>query len=294
MRFDIDLGLVTNSLSIVVNPFSFGLSEIGAAMFPNGSITAALRRGNAPNIYQNDSAATYQNNEMTLSISDPIPGAWYLSVYNSLNQTIKYTVVFTNTSCPSNTAGPNCTSSVIDLTNVYNVSSYTGTGDYQYFTLRNTSDLIVGVSTEKAEGIAPPIYASFLNYPTSDSNLISASGQVSNYLFGSTDLGNMTWRVAVLASSGQVFYIWANTNCPNNCMGDNYGAGNKTYGTCDAYTGLCACNSRYGNLTCTRTGLAVVWIVLIVIACAIILAIAVGVPVACYLRNRNRSRYERV
>jgi len=284
----------TAELSININLLSGGLSNLDAT-FPNGSITVALRRGNAPNYYQNDTSATYMPGmPVSLSIIDPFPGYWYLSVNNHLNQNVEYVASFFVKTCLANQAGPNCTSSVMDLTNVFNATLVTGTGDYQYFTLRNKTSLIVGVATEKLTDMAPALLASFKNYPTNDSYLVSSSGDIANYIFGTFDLQNVTWNIGVWANEGQEYYIWANNNCPNGCMGKNFGEGNKTYGTCDTYTGLCDCESHYGNLTCTRTGLAVIWIVLIVIACAIILAIAVGVPVACYLRNRNRSRYERV
>jgi len=275
------------------------LSDLSdAVVFPNNSISFALRRGNAPNHAQpnQNDAQTYNvmgTNTMTFSIEDPFPGNWYFSVFNRMNTSINYNSVLFNTSCPMGTAGPNCTSSVFDMTNVYNASYFVGVGDYQYFTLKNASEIIVGVATEKLVDLAPIVLASFLNWPTNDSYLLGSSGNTTNYIFATSGVPNTTWNIAVWASSGQEYYIWANGNCPNNCMGD-YGSGNNTNGVCNTYMGICECKSRYGNLTCTRTGLAVVWIVLIVIACAIILAIAVGVPVACYLRNRNRSRYERV
>jgi len=168
----------------------------------------------------------------------------------------------------------------------------TGTGDYQYYTIRNVTDLMVGTATEEQSNLAPPLTASYLNYPTNGSNMIAASGLATNFLSGSTQYPQ-DWNVAVYADQGVTYYIFANTYCPNGCQGEEYG-NNETYGTCNEYTGVCSCESHYGNLNCIRTSLAVVWIVLIVIACAIILAIAIGVPVAIWLRNRNRSRYERV
>jgi len=280
-----------NSLTAVVTVISTPLPDISEALF-NGSITVALRRDNSPNIFQNDSWAIYTEGPITLSITDPIAGNWYLSVFNNLLTTVTYTIEFKATMCTDGKIGPFCNSTVVDLTSVNNATSYIGNGDYQYFIVRNSSELTIGVATEKLDVIAPTALASFVNYPVNDSYLLSASGQIANYIHASY-YTNVTWRIAVWAYEGQEFYVWVNTECPNNCMGSDV-SGNKTYGTCNPYNGMCVCNKHYANLTCTRSGLAVVWIVLIVIACAIVLAIAVGVPIACYLRNRNRSRYERV
>jgi hypothetical protein len=302
------VGAFTLQKNILTNRFYVSITFTGTKNFdelsdavslPNNTVSVALRRGNAPNHFQPDQndALAYNvmgTNTIVLSIDDPFPGNWYFSVYNHLNNTLNFDSLVYNTSCAMGTAGPLCNSTVLDLTGVQNATYMMGIGDYQYFTLKNASDIIVGVATEKLVDIAPIVLASFLNWPTNDSYLLGSSGNTTNYIFASSGVANTTWNVAVWAYSGQEYYIWANGNCPNNCMGDYTAGSNSTNGVCDAYSGVCQCNSRYGNLTCTRTGLAVVWIVLIVIACAIILAIAVGVPVACYLRNRNRSRYERV
>jgi len=257
------------------------LTDISDAVLPNGTITVALRRDNAPNMFQNDSWAIYSGAPIALSIINPIPGNWYLSVYNNINVQVAYSVGLMYTTCLSGTFGESCNSTVIDLTNVNNATSYTGNGDYQYFIVRNSTELTFGVATEKLDVTAPSALASFVNYPVNDSFLVAARGGIANYIFASTD-DQVNWNIAVWAYQGQEYYVWVNTNCPNNCMGSDM-SGNKTYGTCNPYTGMCVCSKHYANLTCTRSGLAVVWIVLIVIACAIVLAIAVGVPIACYL-----------
>jgi len=291
MNFTLFPQILTSQLSVVINlvtsPSPF------ATTFPNGSITAALRRGNSPNADQFDFSGSYlSGSPLQFAISDPFPGDWYLAVTNNLQITVSWTVVFTNTSCKAGTVGPSCNSTLTDLTNILNATNMIGTGDYQYFIVKNTTELIVGVGTADLEEIAPTLLVSLFNWPTNQSALVASKGQKVNYIFASNNLNITTWNIAVWAYEGQEYLIWANVHCANNCSG-KYGSG-ENYGTCNTYNGLCQCNKHYGGLTCTRTGLAVVWIVLIVIACAIILAIAVGVPVACYLRNRNRTRYERV
>jgi len=284
-----------NLLQVVVDlrETNYFIPHLGPS-FDNGSYTVSIRRGNTPTPDYNDGSASYAVGQPTIiNIEDPLGGFYFLEITNTLNVSIPYTLNVALSNCPANLYGPFCNATASDLTNQINVTTATGTGFYQFYQVLNKGQLVVGTASyENSESIAPPIVASFLNYPTNDSNMFSASNSATNYLFATTNM-TVNWFIAVTAAPGENYYIWANTNCPNDCQGENFG-NNDTYGSCDTYTGICNCNSHYGNLTCTRTGLAVVWIVLIAIAAAIVLAIAIGVPVACYLRNRNRSRYERV
>jgi len=269
------------------------LEMIGVGAYPNGALVASVRRGNAPNANQSDAVGSYvAGSPMVITMQDPLPGYYYVLLQNTYNGALNYTALFVNTSCGMNLAGPNCSSPVMDLTGNTALVNMVGIGNYQYFTVNETNQLVVGVGTTKVQTAAPILLASFLNWPTNSSFMAGMSGNPVNFIWAETDF-NVTWQIGVWAYTGMEYSIWTYYHCPNNCMGTGKNS-TSTYGTCNQYTGFCECNSHYGNLTCTRTGLAVVWIVLIVIACAIVLAIAIGVPLACYLRNKRRSRYERV
>jgi len=189
--------------------------------------------------------------------------------------------------------------------------------------------LKIGTGTKNLKAVAPAIVASTVYWPSNESNTVSSNNRtvnlISAYSYYATDSNgkkhdsenvapvddadnefgkhghhpnpppppSQIWYVAIAAPSGFSYYIWSGTSCANNCQIPGQ-SGNSTHGACDETSGYCMCNKHYGNLWCTRTGLATVWIVLIVIACAIVLAVAIGVPVACYLKNRRRARYERV
>lgn len=129
--------------------------------------------------------------------------------------------------------------------------------------------------------------------------MVSSSGKAVNFIFTSApaSVSNVTWYIATSYEDGEDYVVWANIACPNLCQGDDYPSANATEdtkGQCDEQSGVCTCDDGYDELTCTKSGLAVVWIVLIVIAALIILAVAIGVPVGCYLRSRRKARYERV
>jgi hypothetical protein len=200
--------------------------------------------------------------------------------------------------------GSNCSislSNITDLTGNRNLTTMTGTGDYQYFMVR-APILIFGAATQKLDVVGPAITASYVNLPTNNSNLLAADGDEVNYIWTDAEfipqgIINMTWFVSVYFIDGEDYVVWANIHCANLCEGDDYLTPNATAnanGRCDTQSGVCYCDDDFNDLTCTKKGLAVVWIVLIVIAAVIILAIAIGVPVACYLRNKRRARYERV
>jgi len=180
------------------------------------------------------------------------------------------------------------------------MTSFQATGNLQYFAYYNET-LQIGVGYEDLSQSAPALYASLYNwpFPTNQSNGYMAGGpsqgSAVNFLNLQLPGFSSNWFIAVQAPANTTFYLWIGMVCPNNCEGNDFASsGNNTHGTCNLSSGTCTCEKHYKNLSCTPSGLAVVWIVLIVIACAIILAIAVGVPVACYLRNRRRARYERV
>lgn len=229
---------------------------------------------------------------------------------------------------------PTCVTSnatASDLSNITSATIQTGNGNYQYFFMSGPT-LKVGTGTKNLKAIAPSIVASPVYWPSNESNFVSSMNRtvnlISAYSFyvpnndnghhhkkdddsdnaavddADNDFGkhhhpkpppvvNQIWYVAISAPSGFSYYLWSGTSCANNCQIPGQ-SGNSTHGACDETSGYCQCNKHYGNLWCTRTGLATVWIVLIVIACAIVLAVAIGVPVACYLKNRRRARYERV
>jgi len=279
-------------------------ADLNGAGIPNGTVEVYLRQGNSPNSEQFNAMGVYNGQPLVLSIQNPQHGDWYLSVNNKNNATLAINVTFSSTSCPNMTFGTNCTGTAIDLSAVFNATQFVGTNDYTYFSLSSTATLLVGTGTNDLEVEAPIILASVLPpatnatafqpdasyYPTNTSYQLRSMGGSSNFISAQADF-NATWHISVWAPQGMVFMIWANTPCPSNCQGES---STEAYGTCDSYSGVCTCDSRYGDLTCTQTGLAVVWIVLISVAAAIILAIAIGVPVACYLRNKQRARYERV
>jgi len=285
----------SNQFKVVVNSTA---DSITAATGSNVQMYA--RRGAAPSSSLYDAMAAYDNttNSYILSVYQPIFGTWYLSVVNEDSAPATLMLNATVTSCQNKTFGPNCNislDSVLDLTNNVSLVEVTGTGNYQYFMV-SSDTLIFGAGTEDLDVEGPALTASFFNFPTNQSNLISAQGNDVNFIWSSVPKGvNITWFVSAWFENGETYYVWANVNCPNLCEGDDYLKANATsYGTCNAQTGTCTCDDGYGDLTCTKQGLAVVWIVIIVIATIVILAIAIGVPVACYIKNKKRARYERV
>jgi len=263
--------------------------------YPNGALVLRIRRGNSPTtVIYDASASSNGTQQLVITLLDPLPGAYYVSLYNNQTTSLSYSVDFWNSTCAQGKAGPFCNSTVIDLSGAPNTTQYTGTGFYQYFRLKNATDLIIGTGTESLKETAPALLASYLNYPTNSSYMIQATDGTTNFILAeATSL--VDWKIAVWAYEGQEYYLWVNMYCPNDCQGDNFdNSSNTTNGNCNEITGICACNSGFQDIYCSSSGLAVVWIVLIVIAGAIILAVAIGVPVACYLRNRQRTRYERV
>jgi len=266
----------------------------------NDTLSLAIRREAAPVGDLADAFSSAEANDTySLELDSPVPGTtYYIQVINNGNSDLEITLLTVSEGCTSG-FGPNCTSNTTDLTGNPNATLFTGIGDYQYFFVRNAT-LVVGVGTEKLQQTAPALLASIFNYPANGSALIASSSQTVNFISafnpgaGSFEDDDVTskWFVSVWANDGQEYYLWANTACPNNCAGSS--GGNVTHGVCDVNTGMCDCDKGYGNLFCDKTGLKLVWIIIIVIVCAIILAVAIGVPVACFLRNRRRARYERV
>jgi hypothetical protein len=259
----------------------------------NATVTVDLRRQAAPTGDLVD-ATSYVDSDgaYTVELDSPIPNTvYYIRVTNNGNTALDYQLDSLAHGCKDG-FGPNCTTNTVDLTNNNNATLVTGTGDYQYFFVRHTT-LIVGVGREKLEVPAPTLLASIWNYPSNGSAINVQSNKTVGFI--SAHIPNFvasdTWYVSVWANEGEEYYIWANSPCPNMCAGSS---GNVTHGVCDVNSGMCDCDKGYGNLFCDKTGLKLVWIIIIVIVCAIILAIAIGVPVACFLRNRRRARYERV
>jgi hypothetical protein len=297
--YQIQTGLFVNSIQVkaTIAPSSSAVTGPAAA-----ALKLYLRRGSAPSSDVYDAVSTTSGNVVSVSVDQPLLGAWYLLV--STDQVVSFQMNTNQSACPKNMFGSNCSislSNITDLTGNNNLTTMTGTGDYQYFMVR-TAILIFGAATEKLDVIGPAITASYLNLPTNDSNLISDNGDEVNYIWTDADsipqgITNLTWFVSVYFEDGEDYIVWANVHCANLCEGDDYLTANATAttnGRCDAQSGVCYCDDDFDDLTCTKKGLAVVWIVLIVIAAVIILAVAIGVPVACYLRNKRRARYERV
>jgi len=268
---------------------------------PNVPISVYVRRDAAPDLVNNLWDA-YQNVSINgtadFVLTTPMDGTWYYQVANTGSYDAEITVQMWAKYCADGYAGPFCNATVIDLTNqpVNNATWVNGTGGLQYFIVRHT-DLIIGTGTEKLVGNAPAIFASFFNTPSNDSYIVSASGNPVNLITASVPyqtiqnlkMWDITWNIAVWSIAGQQYYIWANHACAQNCT-----AANVSHGTCNQNTGYCTCNSGYSGLWCEKSGLALIWIILIVIACAIVLAIATGVPIACYLKGKKRKQYERV
>jgi hypothetical protein len=268
---------------------------------PDVPLAVYVRRDAAPDLV-NNIYDVYQNISLNgtaeFVLTTPMRGVWYYQVVNTGSYEATISVAMESQYCPYGQAGPYCNSTVIDLTDqpVMNSTWVNGTGGLQYFTVRHT-DLIVGTGTEKLAQNAPAMFASFFNYPSNDSYIVGAKGNPVNLITASVpyqtlkNFGwrNVTWDIAVWSIAGQQYYIWANHACANNCT-----SANVSRGSCNDNTGYCTCNSGYSGLWCEKSGLALVWIILIVIACAIVLAIATGVPIACYLKSKKRKQYERV
>jgi len=236
-------------------------------------------------------------------LQSPFIGSWYYTVINQSPYSLKLTTYIEIQVCKNALVGPFCNETAIDLTNqpITNSTFMIGNGGLQYFTVNNL-DLIVGTGTEKLVGLAPALFASFWSWPANDSYIVASKGNPVNLItasipletlkyYNSSYFKNVTWRIAAWTNEGQQYHIWANQPCCNNCTYKNDSA---PEGVCNIDTGECACNSGYTGLWCEKSGLAVVWIILIVIAVAIVLAIATGVPIACYLKSKKRKQYERV
>jgi len=295
---------ITNISTYLLNVNAHIISPPSSGHFPadtGNNITLYLRRDNSPNDILYDAISQYIPASQTyvVEFENPIPGTWYLAVVNNLNSSVSVGLSYEAPFCQTiEKFGPNCNNTYTNITGWYNMTSFKATGDLQYFAYYNET-LQIGVGYEEVDQPAPALYASLFNWPTNQSNGYMAGGPSmgSAVNFLDVQLPNISsnWFIAIQAEAGTEFYIWIGMVCPNNCEGEDFGtSGNNTHGICNPQSGLCSCEKHYKNLSCTPSGLAVVWIVLIVIACAIILAIAVGVPVACYLRNRRRARYERV
>jgi len=297
--YQLPTGLFVNSIQVKATINSAAATATAAA----ANLKLYLRRGSAPSSDIYDAVSTTSGNVASVSYGQPLLGSWFLLISSDLPTTFQLDSA--QSECPENMFGSNCSislSSITDLTESYNLTSMTGTGDYQYFKIRSTT-LIFGAATEKLEVVGPALTASYLNLPTNGSNLITSSGNEVNFIWTEAEhiprelRGNLTWFVSVWFEDGEDYVVWSNIQCANQCEGDDYQTPNATAtanGRCDTQSGVCYCDDDYDQLTCTKKGLAVVWIVLIVIAAVIVLAIAIGVPVACYLRNKRRARYERV
>jgi len=283
----------------------FKVSTPSSAEYDNTTYVLYVKRGALPTIDTYDLLFNLSINAEEIEqyiFPGPIPGSYYFLLQNSFNHDLTLLMNVTSTICSNQTmVGPNCNQRVNDLTNQVNVTQFNGTGEYQYF-LVNKTELLVGIGLKYANSTAPSIFASFLNVPTEANYVVMSGGNDVNFISSSIydlkyDHYNY-WLVSVWAKENQTYYLWANSNCPNNCSGN--ATNSSPTGSCNTTSGVCTCDSTiYTGLWCfpvenTKHKLKAVWIVLIVLACVIILAIAIGVPVACYVKNRRRARYERV
>jgi hypothetical protein len=276
------------------NPSIYRTNAAASNSSINASMDVEIRRQAVPENGLFDANATLENGAYVVDIDSPVPNTtYYILVTNNENSAISYNLESIAQTCGAGLFGPNCTSAVVDLTHVQNATKYTGNAEYQYFYV-SSSTLVVGTGTEKLDGPAPTLLASIFNYPSNETALLVSYNKTVNFISAHNPSGGAgaKWYISVWANDGEDYYIWANIPCPNNCSGVN--GGNSTHGTCDVDTGMCDCSKGYGDLFCDKSGLKLVWIIIIVIVCAIILAVAIGVPVACFLRNRRRARYERV
>jgi len=167
----------------------------------------------------------------------------------------------------------------------------------------NKTELLVGVGLLSANVTAPSIYASFLNLPNKINNVVSSTGKNVSFIWSQispqlTYAHYNWWWISVLANPNQIYYLWANTHCPNNCSG-NATYPNSPTGNCSLTTGVCSCDIGYSGLWCSpnsakKKTLAAWKIALIVIACVVFLAIVIGLPVAWYIRKSKRAKYESV
>jgi hypothetical protein len=270
---------------------------------PAVNLTVYARRDAVPDLTDDlyDASFTLILNGTAVNavLESPFVGSWYFTVSNAGPYSFKLTVLMDIQVCANGLVGPSCNETAIDLTNqaINNATYMIGNGGLQYFIV-NDLDLIVGTGTEKLVGLAPALFASFSSWPANDSFIVASKGNAVNLITASIPmetlkyyhLKNVTsWRIAAWTNAGQVYYIWANHACAQNCTYKN-----TSEGVCNIDTGYCACNSGYSGLWCEKSGFAVVWIILIVIAAAIVLAIATGVPIACYLKSKKRKQYERV
>jgi len=263
------------------------------------NITLSLRREAVPDGSINDGFTSLTNGtSVTLSIPTPAPGTYYIEVLNQASAAAFFTLSAFAQGCGGNLVGVDCNSTVIDLTGNITVLERTGSGNYDYYIVKNHT-LVIGVGTKKLKEDAPSLLVSTNNFPNNNTAQAQSVGNLVNFVWARDPQAfSPTFYISVWANSDTTYYIWANNFCPNNCAGSGSGvnaSSNSTiHGKCDVYTGTCDCNSGYSGLFCDRSRLATVWIVLLIIGPAIILAIAIGVPVACFLRNRRRAHYERV
>ena len=278
--------------------------------------------------YQTDAIVTDARNYRNRTIIGATAGRiWYIGVKNtdSKNHTGFLSVVVEN--CINSTAfGENCASLVPEtLTPSTNFSappaSYTvdDDGDPVYFVLDADETKIgtflrVSVAGDDNQP-APALYAQ-PNSPPSASSFSVNSTTGSNVNQALLPITTAKWYITVVGEPGQVFYIWAGTNCVSNCSTD--GTCNCGNGACDnsedgiynpiptpdpaailyltdSY-GQCACKSDdYISFDCgiDINTFKTIYIVLIAIGGAIVLAVAIGVPIYCYLQNKS-PRYQRL
>jgi len=286
---------VASNDSIAALDATVNLQNSGMLLGDNSTtlVTLAVRRNAPPSIetgiYDNLYQVTGQSQTFTIEL--PVPNQIYFFEINNPS-TVTYTITFSSNITAGCNSKPNCNANITELTTQNNATLMTGIGDYQYFFIQS-NNLMIGTGTKSLKSMAPSIAVSPYYYPSNDSALMMDNNKTVNFISASDADNGTVWFVSVYASEGYQYYIWANMPCPNNCSIPGQSK-NSTHGTCNENTGYCTCDKHYGNLWCSKTGLATVWIVLIVIACAIILAIAIGVPVALYLRSQRRARYERV
>lgn len=262
---------------------------------PYDGLQVLARQGGAP--YETGMSFTYDSStgEYTLQLPGALSGDYYVSVNNTQEFIVGYSLELFAPTCGTSEYGPDCAKAT-DLTDVQATQTVTNSSAAVQYFMIYTQDLVFGVAVSNATDMAPPAYSTFLGTPSDGYYIVEAKGSATNLLRASAP-SPVNWIVAVAPAQGNDYYYWANLDCPNDCQGANYTFNTTTHGTCDSSTGVCACSDDYkNNIFCAKEsgGLGAGWIVLIVLGCALIIALVVGVPIACYVKNKTRARYERV
>lgn len=270
-------------------------------------LTVEVQIGNLP-LGKGIGKVTRDQNNVNVSISNPLPGTYYVNVTYLLTQskvssssvlrasadeTVEYGVSYGTTSCSYSDNQKTCDFTFLPLNLSIPGEPQPGETnksiEYNFYRIEEQSVFIVGVGLPDEDDVVPNVFVSLNQIPSNESyNLARTEAEPVAYFHAETTY-DQDWYVAVQSNGeSQEYWIWVGAygyECAANC---------SSHGVCNVYTGVCACDSSYKNYLCSDKRLDTVWIVLIAIACAVVLAIAIGVPIACYLKNSKNNSYERV